>query len=217
MAVPATTRETTSQTLDLLEERLRRVDYLINGNVVPTEQNDHLSRRQTETQLSATTRLRNLTRILDHLASKHPSVSHILDLQKRRPELFGRTQAAASTSALSTPVLTEIVLAHEQTYRHLSAQLQQLQAFDIPDPERSANLFKQRGKIDQVRVKQIEQAKEVQELRSRSARVLEEWYEGGVLGIGDMWAQLEASIKACEIMIRRVEAAKEREEGEGGV
>ena len=58
-----------------------------------------------------------------------------------------------------------------------------------------------------------EQAKEFAELRARSAKVVEQWYENGVLDMGEKWADWEERLRDCEILVRRNEAAKKREEG----
>lgn len=207
----------TSLTLDLLEERLRQVDYMINGNNAAGESEGDAGNLRSGSQAPAATRLRHLTRMLDHLASKHAGVAQVLELQERRPDLFRHSSAAVLNPNLPMSVLSDIVLAHEQTYRTLSAQLQQLQNLKVPDTAHSAHLVNQRQRIAKVRTRQLEQMEEMQELRNRSARVLEFWYEGGVLGMGEMWAQLEARVRACEIAVRRVEAAKRREDDEGEV
>ena len=53
------------------------------------------------------------------------------------------------------------------------------------------------------------------ELRSRSARVIERWYELGVLGESECWAEWEGRVGEMEKGVRRVEGrmAKEVEEG----
>lgn len=61
--------------------------------------------------------------------------------------------------------------------------------------------------------KQDEQAQAVAELRARSAKVVEKWYVSEVQGMGEAWAGWEERVREGEILVRRKEAVKRREEG----
>ncbi len=83
----------------------------------------------------------------------------------------------------------------------------------MPDPAAAAKLIELRPRIQQAHRRQIAQAKEFAELRARSAQAVENWYEGGVLGMGEQWAEWEERLRDAEILVRRREAAKWREDG----
>ncbi len=68
-------------------------------------------------------------------------------------------------------------------------------------------------RIEKARVRQEKQAREVAELRSRSARVVEQWLEVGMLGMSERWAEWEERLREVEIVVRRREGAKRRENG----
>jgi hypothetical protein len=91
--------------------------------------------------------------------------------------------------------------------------LTQLQDFTVPDPSSATKLIELQPRIDQARVKQVAQAQQFAELRARSAKAVETWYEGGLLGMDEQWADWEERLRDAEILIRRREAAKKREDG----
>ena len=43
--------------------------------------------------------------------------------------------------------------------------------------------------------------------------MVERWYEGGVLGMGEQWAGWEERVREGEILVRRREARQRREDG----
>ena len=51
-------------------------------------------------------------------------------------------------------------------------------------------------------------------LRERSARVLEGWVEGGVIGGGKVWGEWEDRVSGVEGKVRRWEVGREKEKRE---
>lgn len=198
-----------SETLSLLEERLRRVQYVLHGH----SDGGFDKASTSEVKGSATVRLRTLERDLQSLAAKSTTVSDILTLRKQYPELFHRSSSADASSTLPAASQASIVLAHSKLYQTISAQLPQVQEATIPDPAAAARLIELSPRILYLQAKQGAQARECAELRTRSARVVGSWYEGGVLGMGERWAEWEERLRDVEILVRRKEAAKKREEG----
>lgn len=68
--------------------------------------------------------------------------------------------------------------------------------------------------MDQLAQRQEEQAKDISELRVRTARVLQRWYEVGLVGSGECWAEWEGRLEDVEREVRRREVIKERRENE---
>lgn len=60
-------------------------------------------------------------------------------------------------------------------------------------------------RILQARRRQQYQAEEVEALRSRSAALLQRWYEIGVLGSSECWSQWESRLMEIEKAVRRGE------------
>lgn len=67
--------------------------------------------------------------------------------------------------------------------------------------------------MERVAQMQDEHAKSVAELRVRSARALQRWYEVGLVGVGECWAEWEGRLEEVEREVRRGEVAREREGG----
>lgn len=197
-------REVSADTLALLEERLRRVDYVLNGN-------HNRNSAQSEVKASATARLRHLERNLQSLNARSPAVADILALQRAQPTLFHTNSATPPTLPPST--LASLVLAHRQLYTSTAASLSSLQDTHIPNPGAAAKLVELQPRISKASARQQQQMRELAELRARSAKAVEKWYESGVLEMGEHWAEWEERVREAEILVRRREAAKKREEG----
>lgn len=201
--------DTATQTLSLLAERLKRIEYVLNGD---SERNANEQPSEPQTG-SAIARVRALERTLYNLSSESPAVADILALQKKHPDLFHPSANAEANPSISPSSLVALVLAHARLYQSISAQLPQLQDTPIPDTASATKLLELQPRVDRARERQLAQATELAELRTRSAIVVEKWYEGGVLGMGERWTDWEERLREVEILVRRREAVKRREEG----
>ncbi|KAJ8603939.1 hypothetical protein MRB53_042006 [Persea americana] len=206
------------QTLLALEDRLRRISFVVHGD--PGDLSAHTRAPDTQQpppkQLSAPARLRSLERSLQHLAAKSYAVSDILAVQQQHPDLFHAAAGDAAIPPTTLPLasLAELILAHNQLYQTSLAQLNHVQdAGQIPDSAALSKLIPLQSRIAQLEERQELQAQRVAELRARSAAVVEKWYEVGVLDMGERWADWEERLRDCEILVRRKEAAKKREDG----
>ena len=203
-----TSQQAAVETLSLLEDRLNRVNYILNGNSEEAAQQQPASKHAASA--SASVRLRSLERNLQSLASSSPAVADVLALQKKHPEFFDSNSSPDSLPAAS---LASLILAHAQLYQSAATGLSKLQDLSVPAPAAATKLIELHPRIQKAREKQTAQAEEFAELRARSAQVVEKWYEGGVLGMGEQWAEWEERLRDAEILVRRREAAKRREEG----
>ncbi|CAK4031028.1 Hypothetical predicted protein [Lecanosticta acicola] len=198
------TSDTAADTLAMLEERLARIDFLVSGSGTEAAQSPG----------NASKRLRALERTLQTLAAKSRPITDLLQLQRQYPELFSPSSAHPAPSTLPPAALAQLVLAHEQMYKKAASQLSILnENKDVHDPSQLTKLIAMRSRTGKLEAKQKEQAKEFAELRARSAKIVEQWYESGVLDMGEKWADWEERLRDCEILVRRNEAAKKREEG----
>lgn len=75
----------------------------------------------------------------------------------------------------------------------------------MPDPALSASLIGLQPLLDKLIQIQERQAKEVSDLRIRSARLLQRWYEVGLVGSGECWAEWEARLEDVDREIKREE------------
>jgi hypothetical protein len=200
------TKETAVDTLALLEERIRRIDYLLNGDNAAHED-------EALNNASATARLRHLEHRLASLVARSPPAADILTLQRAHPAVFNPSQATTAP-ALPAGQLAQLLLAHTPLFTTTAANLTQLQSqSSIPDPQPFIKVLQLQERIEKARQTQVGQAKEFAELRQRSANLVEMWYEVGVLGMGENWAEWEERVREVEIWVRRAEAGRRREEG----
>lgn len=203
-----TSKSIADSTLLSLEERTRRVEYALIGNLDREAEHE----ATTAASGSAIARLRRLEHTLRIFSSKSPVVSDILAIQNKSPHLFHVVDGGEVPASLSTSSLASLVLAHAKLYQTISAQLPQLQGSTIPDSGAAIKLTELRPRIEQVRANQDRQKTEFAELRLRSAQAVENWYGNGVLGMGENWVQWEERLRNAEIVVRRREAAKKRAE-----
>ena len=204
--------ESHDASLDMLEARLQRISYALNGD---GEIEDESTRTSTHASLdnSAAHRLRNLERQMQLIAAKSPAANEVLKLQSQHPNLFEQaTTGAEQPSTLPLAPQAALILAHAQLYSRVSGQLQSLQETSVPDPTSASKLCELQPRIEKAAARQQQQANELAELRSRSAAAVERWYESGVLGMAERWAEWEERMRDVEIVVRRLEAMKKREE-----
>ncbi|RMY65267.1 hypothetical protein D0862_15283 [Hortaea werneckii] len=201
--------KTAADTLALLEERIRRIDHLLHGH---TTLNSSLHENDPDSPPpSATVRLRKLERSLSSLLDRSPAAHQAIALQKSHPHLFSSSSTTTPTD-LPTSTLAALVLAHSHLYTNLSTQLTQLQTTPLPDSTPLTHLIDLQPRINKLQTKQHEQAQELADLRSRSALAVENWYTGGVMAMGERWADWEERVREVEILVRRREATRRREE-----
>jgi DNA repair ATPase RecN len=201
--------ETHDASLDMLEARLQRINYALNGD----GEIEDASARTTQTSTAAH-RLRNLERQMQLIATRSPAAGEVLKLQAQHPSIFEQAIGAEQTNTNTLPLAPQaaLILAHAQLYSRVSGQLQSLQETSVPDPTSASKLRELQPRIEKAAARQQQQANELAELRSRSAAAVERWYESGVLGMAERWAEWEERMRDVEIVVRRLEAMKKREE-----
>lgn len=207
----AVSNETHDASLDMLEARLQRISYALNGDSEIEDASTRTSRASID--YTAAHRLRNLERQMQLIASKSPVANDVLKLQAQHPNIFEQAAGAEQQSnTLPLAPQAALILAHAQLYSRVSGQLQSLQETSVPDPTSASKLRELQPRIEKAAARQQQQARQLAELRSRSAAAVERWYESGVLGMAERWAEWEERMRDVEIMVRRLEAMKKREE-----
>ncbi|KAM0705738.1 hypothetical protein Q7P35_007098 [Cladosporium inversicolor] len=204
----AVTNDTPAHSLDSLEARLQRISYALNGD----QEIEDASATPKPADGTAASRLRKLELQLQTLASKSSTADQVLKLQAQHPQIFTQANSGEQPNTLSLQSQAALVLSHAQLYSKISGQLQALQETSVPDPTSASKLRELQPRIDRAAARQEQQAAESAELRSRSAAAVERWYETGVLGMAEQWAEWEERMRDVEIVVRRLEAVKKREE-----
>jgi hypothetical protein len=153
-------------------------------------------------------------RITAEIAQSH-AADNRTSSDKRHPSIFASQDPTPSLDPanLDPSVLISIVLAHSSAYPETASRLSSLKDLPIPPAASSAQLADLQPRIDVVMKQQEQLERELEELRRRSAAVVERWVRVGVVGLGEVWAEWEERIKRVERDVARAERAREREEG----
>ncbi|KAJ5134148.1 hypothetical protein N7526_005513 [Penicillium atrosanguineum] len=195
-------------TIELLEARLRRLSYLLTGATewtgVPTDPEKPTSHEETVSR-----RVARLERELEKLSRNVPAVGDVIQLH-----LFEPPPTHEVPEGLSTRTLSSIVLSYATAFPETASRLTSLNDLPVPDAQSSADLIELQPKLDSLAQTQAQQAETISELRVRTARVLQRWYEVGLVGGGECWAEWEGRLEDVEREVRRREVAKERRENE---
>jgi hypothetical protein len=204
-------------TLDLLEYRLHRLEYLLNGN----DSSTNLPKGTT-----VTARLSKLKDALGQLAARSRTVEQLLrlrmtnvsrtlhkisqlthDPEAQHPDLFA--SAVTEDTGLSHDQKFSLVLTEAPAYLTLASQLRSLQDVHLPPTSSFTHLVAQQSRFAAIQATQDAQAREIAELRKRSAVLVSRWYEVQVLGVGRCWAEWERRFREVERGVRRVEVGQE--------
>ncbi|KAJ5562667.1 hypothetical protein N7535_002887 [Penicillium sp. DV-2018c] len=200
-------------TIELLEARLRRLTYILTGNTdwngVPIAPEKPASSDETVTR-----RLARLEKELEQLSRSIPAVRDVLQLHDRNHDLFQTTPPHEIPEGLTTQTLASIVMSYATAFPETASRLTSLNDLPVPDAQSSAALIELQPQIDRVAQMQSEQAAQISELRIRTARALQRWYDVGLVGSGECWAEWEGRLEDVEREVRRSEVIRQRREEE---
>ncbi|KAH8816875.1 hypothetical protein F5884DRAFT_237753 [Xylogone sp. PMI_703] len=197
---------TAIETIDLLNARLKRIEYVVYGNVD--------SEKRDGTDASVYERLSNVEHVLHQLSSKPKGIQELLRFYSRYPDLFQSVEPTNELpTTLDTPEITAIVLASASLYPTTASRLTSIVDTPIPEAELSTQLISLQPRIAKLEAIQAAQNSDLAELRQRTAALIQRWYAVDVLGAGDNWAELEERVEKVEQGVRRAELAKRIDEG----
>ncbi|KAI9862007.1 MAG: hypothetical protein M1824_001752 [Vezdaea acicularis] len=203
--------EVSLDTLKLLESRLLRLEFNLAGDKDATRTASEISFSTGKDQ-SISGRLARLESSLGQLSSRSEATSELLSLQAQYPDLFNSIPPSQKPTALDTTEMLAIVLASASLYHSTTSRLTSISDVPVPPAESSAALITLQPRIAKVGLEREAQAREIAELRQRTAAVLERWYEVAVLGGGECWAEWEERVQQAERTIRRAEMIRERDD-----
>lgn len=130
----------------------------------------------------------------------------------RNPDLFQTTPPHQIPEGLTTQTLASIVLSYATAFPETASRLTSLNDLPVPDAQSSAALINLQPQLDRLAQTQSEQAAEISELRVRTARVLQRWYDVGLVGSGECWAEWEGRLEDVEREVRRREVVRQGRE-----
>jgi len=195
---------TAIQTIDLLEARLRRIEYVLHGQ------------RETaypDGSKSAIQRLRDLEHVLGQLIAKSKVVQDLLKLHARHPDFFHPMNTQDVPSSLDTPSKASIVLAAASSYPMTASSLTSILDTPMPTADSSTQLILTQSRVAELDMLQESQMRDIASLKERSAAVLERWYSVDVLRIGECWADIESRVEQAEQAIRQAAIVQRNDEG----
>ena len=108
-------------------------------------------------------------------------------------------------TTLSTRETLAIVDACAPSYQTTASRLSAIKDLPIPPAESSTLLVSLHPRLSKLELLQDEQAREMAELRTRSAKAIQRWYEVGVLGESECWSEWEGRVVEVEKRVRREE------------
>ncbi|KAK6335904.1 hypothetical protein TWF730_003278 [Orbilia blumenaviensis] len=223
-----TTESLALQTLSSLSNRLSRIEHALVGTPLLNPQNTSTplslhAAKINHRDHSIRARLSALEAALTRLANHSKPVHDLLSLHALYPEIFidilPSTQPPPS-GGLSIEEKASITLSSATQIQSVTSQLVSLRDITIPDVDLSIKLIELQPRVDKLAVMQEVQGREMAELRKRSLRVLERWYEVGVEGVNECFAEWDERVGRCDRVVRRrevevgVSGSEEEEEGD---
>ncbi|RPB05214.1 hypothetical protein L873DRAFT_1825368 [Choiromyces venosus 120613-1] len=199
------------ETIHSLETRLRRIEFVLSGT-----SEDPISElfalRNAGRENSVQARLAALEHDLEKLCRESSTVKEMIDLHKNYPEIFKTHHHATSpsSSTLTPSEKLSTVLTAAPSIHATSSQLTSIRDTPIPDPNVSADLIALMPRVNRAEVVQQTQAREIAELRRRSAALLERWYLLGIEGVNECFAEWdERTLEVDKLLSRKLRAAEE--------
>ncbi|KAI9743373.1 MAG: hypothetical protein M1818_003219 [Claussenomyces sp. TS43310] len=196
--------QVSAQTIDLLGPRLKRIEYVVFGQAVQN------SRGIT----AVSSRLRDLEHAFSQMIAASRVRQDVLKLYAQYRELFENFAAEGTWIRPDHSIQLASVLAAASTYTLTASGLTSILDMPVPSAESSRQLILARAQIATLELVQESQAKEITELKQRSASVLQRWYSVDVLRTGEYWADVEEKIESVEQKVRRL-ALLQQQEKEG--
>ena len=135
-----------------------------------------------------------------------------LDLDSAHPELFQPTLSESNSTGLTRAELIALISSCATAYPTTVSRLTSIKDIPIPTAESSASLIALHPRIARLELLQDSHAKELDDLRLRSASLVQRWYEFGVLGGGDCWTEWERRVATVERRVRREEVFRAKEQ-----
>ncbi|OCK85233.1 hypothetical protein K432DRAFT_413431 [Lepidopterella palustris CBS 459.81] len=192
------------QTLDLLEVRLSRIEFTLDGGI-----SDDGS---TPTQpLSVPERIQKLEESLQKFSRKTALISEVQRLQSQHPDLFRPASEAESRPDPKPSEQLAMVLTEAPAFPTTASQLTSLNDLPVPPTESFAALAALHPRIQEAEVRQTRQAMEISALRKRTGALVIRWNEIYILGQGKCWAEWDGRLRTAERAVRREEIRKSQE------
>lgn len=200
-------------TLGLLEWRLNRLEFLLDGRVSQT--------KDINKEGNVLSRIQKLEHALQQFSSRSDTIKILLNLrmvtppfksttvltitESRFPHLLAPDAPPPPSDDLNQNEKLSLVLAEATSYSTVSSQLRALGDVSLPPTDSFAKIVALQPRIEELNRTQYEQAMEISELRKRSAILVSRWHEVFILGQGRCTAEWDSKLRNAEREVRREE------------
>ena len=120
------------------------------------------------------------------------------------PELF-KGDSSVESPQLAIAEKLAVINANAPVFSTTASRLTSVEDSPIPSVDSSVSLVALSPRISRAQHRQRSQAEEFEALRSRSAALLQRWYEVDVLGSSECWSEWENRLMEIEKAVRRAE------------
>ncbi|POS88121.1 hypothetical protein EPUL_001215 [Erysiphe pulchra] len=194
---------TALETIDLLQGRLERIEYILYGDVDVAIDTSNGS--------SIYERLSAVEHKLQQVVLESKPLKELLKLYSNQPNLFHTPYSDSVPTNMDTATMLSVINASASLFSETASRLSSMNDIPIPSPELSAQLIALQPRIAKIEAIQANQLLEVRRLIERSAAIIEKWYLTNILENGEIWASLDKRIRQIEINIRQAKHAKQRD------
>ena len=137
------------------------------------------------------------------------STSLLMTEDARHPDVFQRESTTEAPDSLSNDALLAMVVSQAALYSSVSSGLKSLLDIPIPSADASVEMMALLPRIAELDRSVERQARELAELREKTATVCWRWYQITVLGGGECWAEWDDRASRVDRGIRRLELARD--------
>ena len=222
MATSAEIQELLTDTLNLFEWRLRRLEFAINGTADSSAASIDEQHQAPTGSSAVITRVRRLEHSLQQLSLKSNVVADLLklrmtarcavdaselteDSESRQPELFSGKSPSDANSELDATQKVSMILSEAPAYSEVASQLRHLSDLAIPPTDAFTKLVALQPRMANAQRRQYQQAMEISDLRRRSSALILSWHQVFILGQGRCWADWDTRLRNAERTVRREE------------
>ncbi|KAF2199721.1 hypothetical protein GQ43DRAFT_482200 [Delitschia confertaspora ATCC 74209] len=191
-------------TFALLESRLERIEYLLNG-----------PKAEPDTKLlTVPERIKKLEQSLKELSAKTALLTEVQTLVSNHSDLLTPPPNDENGAGLDPAQKCAIVLSRAPDFASTASQLKSLDDQQIPQSDGFAKLAKLRPRIAEAEERHLKQALEIADLRRKSGMVVSRFKHIFVLGQARCWAEYHDRVLKGERTVRRIEVKKEQKKEE---
>ncbi|MCJ1311581.1 hypothetical protein MMC25_005254 [Agyrium rufum] len=195
--------------LEYLQQRIQKLEFLITGNDITTEEQiQETSHKRGDTVHERLIRLEDSLQVT---ANKSKSVQDLLYISQKHPGLFLPDAAQEDDTTYSRTEKLSIINSSATLFSTTASRLEAIQDLPLSSAETSVALAALQPRLQKLQQIQQKHAEDISELTYQTASLLQRWYELWIVGGGDCWSEWEERLTTVEKIVRREEGRRSRE------